>query len=262
MWRLVWLLILASLLSAETFKLYLKTGEFHLVREYQVQSDRVRYFSTERGDWEEIPKDLVDLSKTEEERKSRKDVTTRSARAEDEEEQAERAQRKEIASIPMEAGAYFKNESEKEIKALAQSDYEVITSKRRKAMQMISPVPIIPGKATVVIKGERSAFTIQDKRPSFFLRLAKEEKFGIIRLLPQKGKRIVENISVVPVSKQGLEERKQIDTFEQQLMWNLYRVWPERSLEPGEYALMEYSEATDTDDIQLLIWDFAVIGKQ
>lgn len=252
----VLLFLVAGLLSAETFKLYLKSGEFHSVREYQVQADRIRYFSTERGEWEEIPKELVDLAKTEGERKSKTDAASNLARAEDQEEKAERAQKKEIASIPMEAGAYFK--VDEQIKALGQSDYQVITSKKRKALQMMSPVPLIPGKAAVVIKGEHSAFKVREARPNFFLRLAKEEKFGIIKLTPNKGQRVVENISIVPVSKQSIEDRKQMDTFEQQLMWNLYRVWPEKPLTPGEYALMEYSEAGDTDDLQLMIWDFAV----
>ena len=249
-------LLCAGLVRGETFKLYLKSGEYHMVREYQVQSDRIRYFSTERGEWEEIPKELVDLNKTESEKKAKVETLTREARAEDEEEKAERAQRKEIASIPMESGAYFK--AGEEIKALPSADYQVITSKKRKALQMISPVPLIPGKAAVIVKGEHASFQIHEDRPSFFLRLAKEEKFGIIRLTPRKGQRVVENISIIPVSNQSIEDRKQMDTFEQQLMWNLYRVWPEKPLEPGEYALMEYSEANDTDDIQLMIWDFAV----
>ena len=58
-------------MATETFKLYLKDGDFHLVREYQLQGDRIRYYSTERGDWEEIPKQLVDLEKTERERKTK-----------------------------------------------------------------------------------------------------------------------------------------------------------------------------------------------
>lgn len=247
----------AGLISAETFKLYLKSGEFHLVREYQTQADRVRYYSTERGDWEEIPTELVDLRKTEDERKAKTDAAVRDARQQDEEEKAERAQQKEIASIPMEAGVYFK--VGEQVKALGQSDYQVITSKKRKALQMMSPVPLVPGKAVVVIKGEHSSFTVNEERPSFFLRLAKEEKFGIIRLTPRKGQRVVENISIVPVSKQTVEDRKQMDTFEQQLMWNLYRVWPEKPLSPGEYALMEYSDGAETDDLQLMVWDFAVV---
>src|SRR3954464_10040358 len=102
------LLAAAMLLSGETLKLYLKDGTYHAVREYQIQGDRIRYFSTERGDWEEIPKDLVDLAKTEAQRKQKQDASTKEVRGQDEEEQAERAQRREIESIPVDSGAYIK----------------------------------------------------------------------------------------------------------------------------------------------------------
>lgn len=255
--RLVSLFLLAAaLLLAGPFKLYLKDGEYHMVREYQVQGDRIRYFSTERGDWEEIPKDLVDLGKTESERSANNERATRSAREQDEEDKAERALAKEIASIPMESGAYYKPEND--VKALKLADYQINTSKKRRFVQIMSPIPLVPGKATVVIKGEHSSFTLSEKRPEFYLRLAKEEKFGIIKLTPSKGMRIVENISIVPVSRENVETRKQMDTFEQELGRDLYKVWPEKPLEPGEYALMEYSEAIDQQDVQLLIWDFSV----
>ena len=61
------LAILAAVLALGTsnFPLYLKDGTRHMVREYKVDGDRVRYYSTERGDWEEIPLELVDIDKTE-----------------------------------------------------------------------------------------------------------------------------------------------------------------------------------------------------
>ncbi len=261
MTRFLFLLTLfAVLVFGDTFKLFLKDGDFHMVREYQVQGDRVRYYSTERGDWEEIPKNLVDLEKTESQRKQKLDTVTKEARAQDEEEKAERAQRREIESIPIDAGAYIKENNE--IKALKSADYQILTDRKRKALQVISPIPLVPGKATVVIKGERSSFGIKESRPEFFLRLAKEEKFGIIKLTPnsKKNMRIVENVSIVPVSRESLETRKQMETFETQLMGNLYKVWPEKALEPGEYALMEFSddENAEKQDITLLIWDFAI----
>ena len=42
----------------------LKDGSFQLVREYAVQGDRVRYYSLDRSQWEEIPSDLVDWDAT------------------------------------------------------------------------------------------------------------------------------------------------------------------------------------------------------
>jgi len=51
--------LLAVGLSAATIRLFLKDGTWHNVREYQKLSDRVRYYSTERGEWEEIPLELV-----------------------------------------------------------------------------------------------------------------------------------------------------------------------------------------------------------
>jgi hypothetical protein len=254
--RVVLLLLLSTVLAlGDTFKLYLKEGGFHLVREYQVQGDRIRYFSTERGEWEEIPAALVDLTKTEREHKADAERVQSQTRAEDEEENAERAQRREIASIPMEPGAYYKNGEQ--VESVPASDFQVITDKKRRALQMVSPVPLIPGKAVVVIKGEHAKFSVSDPRPSFFLRLAKEERFGIVRVTPRKNTRIVENISIVPVAKQAIEERQQMDTFEQQLADGLFRVWPEKPLSPGEYALIEFSDKQDLDEVQLLVWDFA-----
>jgi hypothetical protein len=225
-----------------------------------VQGDRIRYYSTERGDWEEIPKELVDLQKTEAQRRAKQDAITKETRAQDEEEQAERAQRREIESIPVDSGAYIRENGE--IKALKSADYQILNDKKRKALQVLSPIPLVPGKATVVIMGERSNFEIKENRPEFYLRLAKEEKFGIIKLTPnpKKNLRIVENVSIVPVSRESLESRKQIETFEMQLVGNLYKVWPEKPLEPGEYALMEFSddENAEKEDIALLIWDFAI----
>lgn len=249
------LLLCVGLVFGDTFKLWLRDGDFHLVREYKVEGDRVRYYSTERGEWEEIPKALVDLEKTERERKAVNEEAAKEAQEQDEEEKAERAQRREIASIPVDPGAYYKVGDE--IKAVPMADYQVITSKKRKTLQVLSPVPIVPGKASVVIKGEQSKFLVSDERPSFFLRLAKQERFGIIRLTPKKNVRLVENISIIPVTKQNIEERKQMDAFQQQLDAGLFRVWPEKALEPGQYALVEYSDDQENGDVDLLVWDFA-----
>ncbi|MGI8959500.1 MAG: hypothetical protein ACR2IV_07035 [Bryobacteraceae bacterium] len=250
--RVVFLFFLAaSLLLADTFKLYLKDGDYHLVREYQVLADRIRYYSTERGDWEEIPKELVDLDKTEKQRTSKQDEMKKEAQANAEEEQAERALRRQIAAIPVDPGTYY--EQGDQVKALTMADYKVITDKKRQALKALSPVPLIPGKASVVIQGEHSKFIVNDERPEFFFRLAKQERFGIVRLTPKKTVRVVENIAIIPVSKENIQEQKQVETFQQELASGLYKVWPEKPLTPGEYAVIEFTES----EVDLLIWDFA-----
>ncbi len=248
---LITLLLTAATLFAGPIKLFLKDGTYHLVREYQVQGDRVHYYSIERNDWEDVPVALTDLGKTESERTSRNNESRKEAQQADEEEKFERAQRKELASIPMNSGAYYKEGDQ--MRSLAIADYKVVTDKKRSVLKVLSPIPIIPGHATVQIQGEHSKFLIHEDRPEFYIRLEKEERFGIIKLASKKSVRIVENISVVPVSKENVEEQNQIATFEQQMSEGLFKIWPERTLEPGEYALVEYTEG----EVELMVWDFA-----
>jgi hypothetical protein len=251
------LLLCATLLLGDTFKLYLKEGGYHAVREYSVQGERVHYFSTERGEWEDIPLELVDLDKTEKERKSKDSEVSREAKEESEEAKALREERKEIAAIPADPGAYFK--VGKKIDTLLTADYQVVTNKKRKTLQILSPIPLVNGKASVVIKGERASYVINEARPNFYLRMDEQKRFGIITLAPKKGMRVVENISVMPVANMASEERNQMDTFEQDLGNGLFKVWPEKDLAPGEYALVEFADKGDINDVELVIWDFAIV---
>jgi len=92
---------------ARNYKLYMKDGEYHVVREHKVEGDRVRFYSVERSEWEEIPVALADLDRT-----SREVADEESARKEEmailaAEDKAEREMRREIERIPQEPGVYF-----------------------------------------------------------------------------------------------------------------------------------------------------------
>lgn len=240
---------------AANIKLYLKDGDHHIVREYKVEADRVRYYSVERGDWEEMPLDLVDLKRTEQEIKSRKDAIAEEAKLISAEDKAERERGNEVTKIPQTPGVYMVVGGK--LQVLKQGESEVHTNKGRSVLKVLSPLPMVTGKATVEMKGEHSQTKVIHDRPDFYIVLAADERFGIIKLKPEKGVRIVERLTTVPVTKEVMEEQDQVEVFRQQLDDGLYKIWPTKPLEPGEYAVMEGTDGK----VNIQLWDFAYDPK-
>lgn len=245
-------LLLPLLLLGDNFRLYLNDGTWHQVSEYKLEQDRVRYYSVERSDWEEIPVTLVDLKKTEAERGAVLASAKKSAVADDAEEKFEREQARLLALIPMNAGVYYLDGD----KALTvkQAESKIVNNKRRSVLKAITPVPLIAGKATVELDGEHSAFVVREDRPTFWFRIAGFERFGIVRCQSKKDVRVVEKWNIVPVSNEVVAEREVMEIFTQQVGNGLYKIWPQKSLTPGEYAVIQFSEG----EANTQTWDFRI----
>jgi hypothetical protein len=237
---------------ADTVRLYLKDGNFQLAREYQVLPDRVRYLSAERGEWEELPLELVDLDRTKKESADTQAAIRKEAKEQEEEDAALRAEKQEVLSIPTENGAYYIHD--KKLEPLKQSEVKIVNDKKRKVLQVLSPVPLVPGKTTVEVDGVAAQFRIAEDRPEFYFRLSNIEGFGIVKLSRSKSLRVVENVSVQQVTKEVQEERQLVATFKKEVGEQLFKVWPEMPMAPGEYAVIEYTEGA----VNPQVWDFGI----
>jgi hypothetical protein len=259
--RLIVVLFAALLmagLAATQLRLYLKDGTYQVVREYAVKEDRVRYYSIERADWEELPKELVDFKRTESEIAKHAESRSEEEKLIAAEDKVEREERARLARIPAEPGVYFEPEPVEgktpDMLALKAAESKYVTNKRRSIMKVMSPIPLIPGKATVEVDGLHAAFVVKTKRPEFYFRLSDDESFNFFKLTPGKNLRIIEKVTIAPVVNEPVEEPIIIEAFRQQLADRLFKMWPTADLEPGEYALVQYTEGK----MNLQIWDFRV----
>jgi len=242
---------------AANVRLYLKDGTNQIVREYQVQQDRVHYYSIERSDWEDIPLELVDLKRTEAEISAKKAAVEEDVKAVEAEEKVIQEQRREVRKIPQDPGVYQLIDG-KELRILQLAESKVRNDKRRSVLKALSPIPAVSGKATLEVDNAHANYFVETNTPEFYIQLSQDEQFGIIRLTPKstskENYRIAEKITVMPVTKEMVEEPEEVEIFRTQADANgLYKIWPQKPLEPGEYAVVEGTPGK----INMQIWDFA-----
>ena len=246
------LFVLAACAWAANLKLYMKDGSYHVVREYQVQGDRVHFYSVERSDWEDIPLDLIDLKRTQSEAAERQERLENDARSQAAEEKALRDLENEKRKIPQDPGVYWLLGTQVQVMKNAEST--VKTNKGRAILKKLAPIPVVTGKATLELQGANSLNVFKNPEQEFYIQLSEPERFGIARLTVKAGVRIVENITVVPVVNEFVEELNMVDILKIQVDGDLYKIWPKEKLEPGEYAVVEYTEGK----MNIQVWDFAI----
>ena len=260
-------------------KLILKDGTFQLVRNYERNGDRVRYYSVERGAWEEIPAAMVDW-----------DATAKGEAAERSEDEAfakkvhtqEEANRIDTvmdvdASLQVAPGVFLPPGEGmfvidgKHVSQLGQAGAEIRADKKQFLKQVLSPIPIVPGKRTVDIPGTRAKVRVSSTNVEFYLREAppdpdrvssieKSSRPGesgpeveLVRAIVKGGKRQLESIKTY-FGEQVEEKRNTVSLQRWEMAPTVYRFTLGEPLSPGEYALAEILP----DGLNLFVWDFGV----
>jgi hypothetical protein len=258
-------------------KLVLKDGSFQIVREYQRNGDRVRYFSMERGDWEDIPASLVDWDAT---AKAASEAEKSSAAEVEKIHKQEEAKRMDNvtdidASLQV-GGGVFLPEGEgmfvlegKSVRVLDQAGTRTKSSILRTAGQVM--VPIVPGKKTVLLTGAHATVRLRDITPEFFLReppydpeiaskIQRSSRPGesgpeveLIRVKVGRNSREIESIGTLFGEEMSVN-RNSISIQQWEVAKNVYRFTLSEPLTPGEYVLAEMLP----DGLNLFVWDFGV----
>jgi hypothetical protein len=250
----------APRLALANQKLYMKDGTFQIVSSYEVQGDRVRYFSVERGEWEEVPADLVDFDAT-----KRAVEETKAAHQKQIEEAKEIEKQRfykppdqglEVAPgirLPGDDGIF--TVEGKRLVRLPVSAGEAVTDKKRAAMVLAVPLPVVKTRSLVLLEGPKATIRLNDPWPVFYVQSAEGlgTRLELVRLKPGKESRVLENVDTAR-GKNGksTEERTMVSLERKQVGPNIYALKPLQPLEAGEYALGEVVD----DKLSLDVYDF------
>jgi hypothetical protein len=263
-------------------KLVLKDGTFQMVRSYEKNGDRVRYFSLERGGWEEIPASLVDWDAT---AKADKDTAAAddalAAKIHKQEEERKIDTVLDVDASLQVGGGTFLPPGEgmfavegKSVIPIPQVGTAIKTDRKNQLKRVLSPLPIIPGKKNIELEGKRATLRINSGNPEFYLReltTEDEQESGLERTSRQsvtgpevellkatvKGnKRIIESVRSMMGEQVGLENQT-ISIQQWEVAKRVYRYTLSEPLPPGEYALAEILPG----GLNLFVWDFGVDEK-
>ncbi|MGH9356804.1 MAG: hypothetical protein ACRD10_11800, partial [Terriglobia bacterium] len=183
-------------------KLYLKDGSYQLAKTYEIKGNRVRYYSVERSDWEEIPASLVDLQATQRAQKQKhqeqQEVLEQAAKTEKNTYPLGQNGGYEIASglrLPSSEGVYAYDGTR--VITLLQSQGEITRDKKRLVLNMALPAPILKARMLVLIPGKAAAVRIFNPQPAFYIQFADNAgaNFQLLQLKVEKQNRVAEALS-------------------------------------------------------------------
>src|SRR6266705_327524 len=245
-------------------RLILKDGSYQLSTQWEVKGDRVRYFSAERGEWEEVPKSMVDWAATD---KYEKDLEA--------ERQAEEAKTPHVApglQLPDSGGVVLLDtfQNQPQLDELQQSGGEL--KKNMKGNILRAAInPIASAKQTIEIPGPHAKVQAHITLPAIYVNVDQQDqpvesqqpqkepelpwdRFKIVRMQEKQGKRIAGDIKIAVYGKVS-QEQKLVPTTAEKLTGGWAKVTPSAPLATGEYAVVEL---LGKEGMNFYVWDFGV----
>jgi hypothetical protein len=268
-------------------RLILKDGTYQSVTKYEIHGDRVRYYSAERGEWEEVPKSLIDWDATDKFEQGRKDGNLAPEAVElDKELEAERkveqARSPQVAPglrLPDEGGIFLLDtfENQPQLAELQQSGGDVDKTSKTNILRAVIN-PLAGAKQNIDLPGPHAKIQSHTTVPSLYINIdpdqnapatatttpatgatlnaapSSNDRFKIIRVEVKNGKRVAGAVKVAVNGKMKTDERF-VAATSTTMTGGWVKIAPTEPLATGEYAV---AEMLGTEGMNLYVWDFGV----
>lgn len=273
----MFLLLLLPSMSQQQGKakrLILKDGSYELISRYEIVGDRVRYFSFERNNWEEMPASLIDWPATEQHagQLSRQN----SEKSAELQERAAAERKEEEARIPLVApgihlpspnGVYLLDtyQNRPELNSLVQNDAGLNKNTGKNILRGVIN-PIAGPRQTVELKGMHARIRAHTSKPSIYFSIdpadpdtgyssvTAKDHLRIVRCRPKNKSRVVVALDIALYGKVK-QKADYIDIHVEPISDYWVKIVPLAGLPTGEYALVEFDEKGRMNQY---VWDFGV----
>jgi len=252
-------------------RLVLKDGSYQTATKWEVKDGRVRYYSSERAEWEEMPESLVDWKATDAWVKDH--ATTKNEELENvlkenkADEEAEAAANPLVAPgirLPDGGGVFvldtYKNQQQ--LVELVQNGGE-INKQTGKNILRATINPISSSKQSIELKGLHARVQSHTTTPELYIDIDMDtqsapldlaNQFKIVRLQQKKDTRVLGNLKISMIGKVS-QEQAFVNARAEKFSGDWIKIVPQEALQPGEYAVVEM---LTPKEMNLYVWDFGV----
>lgn len=266
---MVLMLLLVPGAPAQAVKrLILTDGTYQTATEWKKIGDRVKYFSAERGEWEEIPVSLVNWKATDEWNAERVKTAQEEMKQVTAEEIAVRKEAQQNTPLvapelrlPSEGGVFLLEEvAGKHVLSKVETNKIQVNDNVGKNILRRSVIPVASQIQTIELKGAAAKVRMHSATPEIFVDVDSEQgvipgdAFRIVRLERKKDLRVVAK-NTISISGDQNQAEKFLQSRAEKFSGDWWKVIPLEDLAPGEYAIVVSNAGNDANGA---VWDFGV----